>query len=309
MDDLSDHDDLIPEPAPEPPEASPAAELAPPADAPDYPQPARPLARMDEADEDDPEEAGGPRMSLGEHLEELRRRLIWAIVGLAVAMGVTLWWGNWLLTFLRKPFDDIMRSLHKDPDFITQTLVEPVSIYFQVCLVAGLVLAAPWICWQLWKFVAAGLYKRERRYVYFSVPFSAALFVTGALFFMFVMAEPMYRFLIWFADQINVRMMLRLDDYIDFVTWTMVVFGLCFQLPLAVLVLAKVGLVSVKSLNKYRRHVVVAVLVVAAIVTPSPSPLDQLMLAIPMQLLYELGVLLAWLLVERKARREEIAAG
>ncbi|MCE5328524.1 MAG: twin-arginine translocase subunit TatC [Planctomycetaceae bacterium] len=307
MDDLSDHDDLIPEPAPAP--EPPADVPARAAEAAAYEKPARPLARMDDAvvpvDADD----GGPRMSLGDHLEELRRRLIWAMVGLAVAMGFTLWWGNWLLAFLRRPFTAIMQSLNKPAEFVAFTLVEPVSIYFQVCLVAGLVLAAPWICWQLWKFIAAGLYKRERRYVYFSVPFSAALFITGALFFMFVMAEPMYRFLIWFGDQINVRMMLRLDDYIDFVTWTMVLFGLCFQLPLAVLVLAKVGLVSVKGLNKYRRHVVVAVLLVAAVVTPSPSPIDQLMLAIPMQLLYELGVLLAWLLVERKKRREEVELG
>ncbi len=177
--------------------------------------------------------------------------------------------------------------------------------YFGVALVAGLVLASPWIFYQFWMFVSAGLYRRERRYVTVAVPFSAGLFVAGAAFFLFVASTPLMRFFIAFNEWLGVRPVIMLRDHIRFITHLMLMFGLAFQTPIVVLLLAKMGLVTVKTLNHYRRHVIVGVLILAALMT-SPSPVDQVLLAVPMWLLYELGVLLAYLLVERK--RKEPAA-
>jgi sec-independent protein translocase protein TatC len=180
-------------------------------------------------------------------------------------------------------------------------------MYFRVGLYAGAILAAPWIFYQLWMFVSAGLYKRERRYVLYALPFSAGLFVTGAVFFLLVVSKPMLAFLLGFNSWLELQSIITFEEHVEFVTNMMLVFGLCFQMPLAVLTLAKVGIVSLAGLNKYRRHAIVVILIVAAIVTVSPSPLDQLVLAIPMWLLYELGVVLTYFLVEKPRRREEAA--
>jgi sec-independent protein translocase protein TatC len=125
------------------------------------------------------------------------------------------------------------------------------------------------------------------------------LFIAGAAFYLFVMALPMLRFLIGFGNWLGVKPVVTLDEHIHLMTMMMLVCGLMFQTPLAVLILAKMGLVTLKTLNHYRRHVVVAILIIAAVATPSPSPVDQVVLAVPMWLLYELGVLLVYLLIPK----------
>jgi sec-independent protein translocase protein TatC len=148
-------------------------------------------------------------------------------------------------------------------------------------------------------FVSAGLYPHERRYVVFAVPMSVALFVGGAAFFLLAAAVPAMRFLIGFGTWLGVKPVITLQEHISFITTMMLVFGLMFQTPMVVLVLAKMGLVSVRTLNKYRRHVIVAIVILAAVATP-PDPVDQIILAVPMYLLFELGVLLAYVFVGRK---------
>ena len=143
-------------------------------------------------------------------------------------------------------------------------------------------------------FIAAGLYAKERRYVLYSVPFSAMLFVGGAMFFLFVGSLPLMRFFVGFNRWLGVRPVIMLKDHISFMTRLMLVFGLAFETPLAVVVLAKAGLVTANTFSRYRKHVVVCILIFAAIVT-SPSPIDQVALALPMYLLFELGVLLAYI--------------
>ena len=241
------------------------------------------------------------RMTLGEHLEELRKRILWALVGLVVAMCVTVPCGKYILAALASPYVKVMTREGLEPTFAVLTLMGGFIVYFRVSLVAGLMLASPWVFYQLWKFVAAGLYPNERRYVHYAVPFSTGLFVIGAVFFLTVVSNPMFTFFIKFSMWLeSVKLVITFDKYVSFVTRMMLVFGIGFQTPLAVLLLAKMGLVSVKTLNHYRRHVILGMLILAAICT-SPSPVDQILLALPMWLLYELGVLLAYLFVERKA--------
>ena len=247
-------------------------------------------------------------MTLGEHLEELRRRLIYALGGLVVGIALALMVGNRLMDLLLYSYQRVMTQSRLDPALAVPNVTSGITMYMSVSMVAGLLIASPWVIYQLWMFVAAGLYPREKRVVRWSVPFSAALFLTGAAFFLFVASVPLLAFLVNFNRWLGLRHVVMLNEYVGFVGRTMLVFGLAFQLPLVVLVLSWVGLVNWRQLNRYRRHVIVAVLIFAAIVT-SPSPVDQVLLAIPMWLLYELGVLLAWLLVFRGRARSQGSAG
>jgi sec-independent protein translocase protein TatC len=257
-----------------------------------------------EDEEEDEEEDGQKKMTLVEHLEELRTRIIRAAIGLAVGMGVALAFGEYIFKFINEP---IVKVLGKDA-LITTSMMDPFTRYMTICLYGGLIVSSPWVFYQLWMFISAGLYPNERRYVTRSVPFSAALFIAGALFFVKIVSIPLLQFLkYWNSEVMGLKMMPTLVNHVEFMTDMMVIFGLCFQMPLAILILAKVGLVSLKTLNHYRKHAIVGILVVGAILSPSPSPLDQMALAIPMYLLYELGVLLTYFLVERKRRREEAA--
>ena len=262
--------------------------------------------RLQAEENDDDEETAmeATKMTLGEHLEELRKRIIYSLVGLVLAMILTLAFGKWLLLFLQKPYHDSMKALGMDAKLAVLSPTAGFGTFFQVTLIAGLVVSSGWIFYQLWMFVSAGLYKHERRYVMHSVPFSAGLFVLGALFFLFVASKPMLLFLFGFNQWLDLAGMITLDNYISFVTNMMLMFGLAFQTPLVVFVLGKIGLLSMKTLRHYRRHVIIVILLVAAMITPSPSPIDQMVLAIPMYMLFELGVLLLWL-SQRKTRRLE----
>ena len=232
------------------------------------------------------------RMSLGDHLEELRRRLFFALGGLVVAMAASLTFGKRLIGLLSAPYDAVLAHKGIDAPLAAFTVTDGFFTYFRVSLLAGLLAASPWIVYQLWRFISVGLYPREKRYVYLAVPFCAGLFICGALFFLTLVSYPMLRFFMVFTVSLDVKPVIHLKGLIAFMTSMMLVFGLAFQTPVVVLLLARVRLVEIATFRKYRRHVIVAMLVLAAAMT-SPSPIDQVALAVPMWLLYELGILLA----------------
>jgi sec-independent protein translocase protein TatC len=255
-------------------------------------------------DEEDEDEVGQRKMTLVEHLEELRTRIIRAAIGLAVGMGIALILSQPVLQIINKPFYDAVGK----KSLVTTDMMDPFTLYMRISLYMGIVIAAPWIFYQLWMFIAAGLYKHERKYVVYAVPFSAILFITGALFFLFYISPMLLTAFNVFNKWMGVEMMVTLDNHVTLMTSMMLVFGFCFQMPIAVLLLGKMGLVTIKTLSRYRKHVIVGILIVAALVT-GPSPLDQISLAIPMWLLYEIGVLLVYFLVEKKRRAEDAAMG
>jgi sec-independent protein translocase protein TatC len=258
------------------------------------------------ADEQTDPAHGDVEMTLAEHLDELRRRLIYALAGLGAAMGAMAFAAKPLLAELTRPFEAVMGQLDPDARLVVLEPTEAFLIYFRVALIAGLVVSAPWIAYHLWMFVAAGLYEKEKRFVRRAVPFSAVLFIAGAVFFLYVVSEPMLGFFVGFGSWLGVTPNITLASHVRFMTRLMLVFGLGFQTPLVVLVLARVGLVTPKQLGHYRRHVVVGLLVFAAVVT-SPSPVDQVLLAVPMWLLYEFGIVLAKIAVRRRDREDRSA--
>ncbi|HDZ68950.1 MAG TPA: twin-arginine translocase subunit TatC [Phycisphaerales bacterium] len=237
----------------------------------------------------------GSTMSLGDHLDELRSRLIYALAGLAICTIVSLAFSRYIITFLQIPYVAIMgnKSLQ------ALALAEGFVSYVKIALITGLIISSPWVFYHLWMFVAAGLYPNEQKYVRLAVPFSAVLFVSGALFFIFVVAPLSIGFLVKFNRWIGLNSNITFKNYISFVTTLMLVFGMAFQTPTAIFFLNRTGLVSIKALCKSRKYVLLAVFIVAAMATP-PDVVSQVTLAVPLYLLFEFGILISHLANRRK---------
>ena len=229
-------------------------------------------------------------MSLGDHLEELRLRLLLALGGLAVAFIICLFFGKYIIILIKMPYATVMGE---DATLTTLAPAEVIISYVKVSLISGLVLSSVWVFYQIWMFVAAGLYPHEKRYVHITVPFSAALFVTGALFFLFMIAPLCLRFFIKFGDMLGLARTWTLQYYVSFITRLMLVFGIAFQTPTAIFFLNKIGLVSLKALTRSRKYVLLVIVIVAAMATP-PDVVSQIALAVPLYALFELGILLSY---------------
>lgn len=230
-------------------------------------------------------------MSLGDHLEELRTRLLLALLGLLVAFVVCLFFGKYIITFMKAPYTAVVGG---QAELTTLKPAEVVVSYIKICLISGLIISSPWVFYQIWMFVAAGLYSHEKRYVRMAVPFSAALFVIGALFFVFIVAPLCMRFFIKFSDMLGLMRTWTLGYYVSFMAHLMLVFGIAFQTPTAIFFLNRTGLVSLEALSKSRKYVILVIVIVAAMATP-PDVVSQIALAVPMYLLFELGIVLSYL--------------
>ena len=242
---------------------------------------------------DNPEEY---KMSLGEHLEELRRRLIYALAGVGVATALCLAFGRRLVTFITEPVRDAVGNLAAEGGarLVILTPTEPFVTTLKTILVVALVVSSPWVFYQIWLFVAVGLYRHERRIVNVFVPFSAALFMAGTAFAYLVVLRYGLGFLLGFAGLTDsiVRPTISLSAAVNFVMTLSVVMGAVFQLPLVMMILAIVGVVPVQTYLSHWRYAVAAMFLVSAILTP-PDVFTQVMMAGPMIGLYWLGVLLA----------------
>jgi sec-independent protein translocase protein TatC len=236
-------------------------------------------------------------MSLGDHLDELRLRLVLALVGLVLGTIVCFCFGSRIVAFIQRPYNNLMPNRPLSVLGPSDALVG----YIKISLIAGLILSSPWVFYQMWLFVAAGLYQKERRYVHLAVPFSATLFVAGALFFLYIVAPISLSFFLKFGKLINVVPNWTFQKYVSFVTVLMLVFGIGFQTPIAIFFLHKTGLVSIQALKRSRKFVLLGVFVVAAVATP-PDPVSQVTLALPLYALFELGILLSHL---TKLRRNQ----
>lgn len=237
-------------------------------------------------------------MSLGDHLEELRARLILALIGLALGAVVCLIFGPKILAFIQRPY-----YAQTDNRLIVIGVADSFVAYMKISIISGLILTSPWVFYHLWMFVAAGLFPSERRYVQIAVPFSAALFVAGALFFLFFVAPISLKFFLTFGEWIDVETSWTLQGYVSFITLLMLVFGIGFQTPIAIFILNRTGLVSIPALRRSRKYVLLGIFVVAAMATP-PDVISQITLAIPLYTLFEIGIVLCWFAERRKKAKE-----
>lgn len=259
--------------------------------------------QMAESEPTDGEGDREPRMTLGEHLDELRKRIILALLGLLLSTALSLCLAREMLHLLEYPYVAVMQRHGLAPDLLAIGGWVGLGIWFKIGVYAGLVAASPWVFCQLWMFVSAGLRPKEKRYVIHAVPWSAGLFLGGAAFFLAVVARPLWYSLIGFNLWLGLETKITIENYVDLTTGMMVVFGLAFQLPLAIYMLGLMGIVNTRLLNKYRRHVIVGIFTFAAAVS-SPSGLDMIILGVAMWLLYEAGVLMVYFLQKKRARQE-----
>jgi sec-independent protein translocase protein TatC len=175
---------------------------------------------------------------------------------------------------------------------ISLSPLETMTIYFMVCVIAGLVLASPFVFYQAWAFVAAGLYRHERHYVKKFLPISLGLFLTGVFLCFFGVLPVTLAFLLQFNLWLGVEPQLRLADWMSFATILPLVFGVCFQTPLIMLFLERIGVFTVEDYKSKRKIAILVIVVAGAILTPGQDPFSQCLLAGPMIILYELGILL-----------------
>src|SRR5262249_43757717 len=174
----------------------------------------------------------------------------------------------------------------------TLSVQEALVVYFKVCLVAGLVIASPWVFWQIWSFVAAGLYPHEKRLVHVYLPFSLGLFLAGVFVCQFLVMPQAVAAMLWFNEWLGMTPDLRLNEWLSFAIWMPVIFGISFQTPLVMLFTGKLGIADVPFYADKRKYAYFAMCVFAAVITPSPDAITMLMLAVPMCMLYELGIIL-----------------
>ncbi|MFN2114782.1 MAG: twin-arginine translocase subunit TatC [Anaerolineae bacterium] len=223
-------------------------------------------------------------MPLLEHIRELRDRLIWSVGTLFVGMLVALVFSRKLIAGLTD-----MCSVCQ---FIVIRPTESVIAYFRVALVMGLVVAMPMILYQTVSFVLPALHKHEKRYLYVLLPGAALLFATGVAFGYYIVLPRTINFLATFLVE-EAAAAWSLSNYIAFVTNMLVVIGVTFQTPLVVYLLAKLGIVTPATMSRYRRHAILIIAIIAAVLTPTPDPFTMLLVAVPMVILYELGIVLA----------------
>ncbi len=231
--------------------------------------------------------ADAAEMSFLEHLEELRWHIVRALVGLVVATILCGIFSDFLVhEILMKPLRAAgMRSQVLTPYGI-------VLLYMQTVLIAGFILSMPNTLFWIWRFVAPGLLPRERFYIARIVAFTSLCFFAGVAFAYFVLLPTALNFFAHFGTQ-SIDLNPSIDHYIGFVLTLLVGAGLVFELPMISYFLAKMGLLTPAFMKRYRRHALVAILIVAAVVTPSPDIITQLLLAVPMLGLYEISIVIA----------------
>ena len=220
------------------------------------------------------------------HLEELRKRLITCFIAVGVGFAVCYGFKEKLFQILVQP---LLRVMKTGETLIFTGLPEAFFTYLKVALLSGLMLAAPIIIYQFWMFVAPGLYNREKRLMLPIVFLSSFFFVGGALFGYFIVFPWGFKFFLGFADE-HIRALPSMKEYLGFSAKLLLAFGLVFELPLVITFLAKLGLVSVDFLKKNRKYALLLFFVGAAILTP-PDVITQIMMALPLMLLYEISIL------------------
>src|SRR5450631_3947721 len=247
------------------------------------------------ADDGKPDELAGTEQPFVSHLIELRDRLVRSCVAVGVCFAVLLYWpgpAN-LYDLLAAP---LVAHLPKGGTLIATSVISPFLVPMKITLLAAFLLALPVVLYQVWAFVAPGLYMHEKRLVLPLVISSSLLFFLGVAFCYFFVFGKVFTFIQAFAPK-SVAAMPDIEAYLSFVLTMFIAFGTAFEVPVAVVVLARMGLVSVEKLRSFRAYFIVLAFIIAAVLTP-PDVVSQLSLAIPMVLLYEIGILAAGVFIK-----------
>ncbi|MBW1616450.1 MAG: twin-arginine translocase subunit TatC [Deltaproteobacteria bacterium] len=234
------------------------------------------------------------------HLVELRKRLITCAIAIGVGFGLSYGFKEKLFKILTSPLEELMQSGDK---LIYTSLPEAFFTYIKVSFLFGLLIASPVVIYQFWAFIAPGLYKKEKS-VFLPIIFLSSLFFAGGSLFGYFVVFPLgFKFFLSFATE-TIRPLPSMKEYLSFAAKLLLAFGVCFELPLVLTALAKLGIVTTSFLKKNRKYALLLFFVASAILTP-PDIISQVMLAIPLALLYELSILGAKIFGKKKEDNKE----
>ena len=257
----------------------------------------------DEPDWDDhePGQDTGGKMSFLDHLDELRRRIIYSVVGVGIGFSVAFWWLNDLFTFIFKP---MQAALPAGQHLIYTEPGEQFFLMFKIGLMAGLIIASPLVLSQVWLFIAPGLYSHEKKLAIPFVVMGTLLFVGGAAFSHYLLFPVIWKFFATSSVEF-VTFMPRIEPAFSWYLRLMLGTGLTFQLPTLVLFLAKMGLITPRFMIRNFGYAVIIIAIVAAIVSPDPGGVGMAMMGLPVILLYILSIGLAWVFGKKRKKTED----
>lgn len=258
-----------------------------------------PSPPSDESEEEDSDDDGMLRMSFLEHLDELRRRIFNMLYGVGVSFALSLTFSKQLWDVVRAPAVAALKSLGIDPPVLAQiTPMEAFNvIWIKLPMLTAVFLASPWVLYQVWSFIAPGLYKRERRWAAPFVICSAGLFIAGGLFAYFVAFRFGLTFLLGIGRDAGIRPLVSVSEYFDlFVNVTLGV-GVVFELPVLIFFLTLLRVVSPSFLLQHSRYAILGIVILAAVITPTPDVFNLMIFAVPMCILFFIGLFASYLLV------------
>ena len=238
-------------------------------------------------------------MPLLGHLKELRKVLLYSLI--AIGIGTI---GGWALSdivyrFLSQPMLGV-----DNISFITTTPMEPVLVKLTVSFVTGVIIALPIIFWKIWSFILPALKKNEKKYLYLIVPFSVLLFLCGAAFSYYAVLPTALKYLLFAGGEaVQSAAYVTKTSYLNFILTVLISFGVVFELPVILLSLIGFGILSPKTLAKFRKYAFFIIVVFSVVVCPSPDPLTQLLMSGPLYILYEVSVLIGLLIVRKREKR------
>lgn len=224
--------------------------------------------------------------SLIDHLTELRNRLIFIFYGVAIGFCLAWNFGEPILNFLVAPIEPYIKN-----GLNIVSPIEKFMTHMKISLFGGFVLSSPWALYQVWRFIAPGLYENERKWGLFFVSLGSVLFFSGIAFVYYIVFPTAFKVLLFDMGYANLEEQIQLGEYLGFVVTTLLAFGAVFEMPVVLGFMAKMGLVNAAMLRKFRRYAIVLNAIIAAIITP-PDIMSMLFMLAPMMLLYELSILI-----------------
>jgi len=245
------------------------------------------------------------KLPLTAHLEELKKRLIRSLIGIGIGLFACYYYKEWLFKIITKPLMDVMP---KNSFMVFTSLPEAFFTYLKISFFASLFLTAPFTLYQIWKFISPGLYAREKKYVAPFVLTSSLLFIGGVVFGYYLALPPAFGFFMEFSSDM-LRPMFTMREYLSFALKLLLAFGVSFELPVFIFFMTKLGIVNSRMMSRQRRYAILIIFIAAAFLTPSPDAFTQIIMAVPLMILYELSIYVAKF-AERKKKEdaEEVAA-
>lgn len=241
------------------------------------------------------------KLPLTAHLEELKKRLVRSLIAVGIGFVVCYYFKEWLFQIITRP---LLKVMPRDSYMIFTSLPEAFFTYMKIAFFCSLFMTAPFWLFQIWRFISPGLYPREKKYVLPFVFTSSFLFIGGILFAYFLALPPAFGFFVEFSTE-SLRPMFTMREYLSFSLKLLLAFGVSFQLPVFIFFMTKLGIVNSRMLAKQRRYAILIIFVAAAVLTPSPDAFTQIIMAIPLMILYEMSIYVAKFAEKKKVSDAE----